>query len=187
MGVNGARARVIAYKCMLYGVAMLLVGILQVSFFSRVNILGATPDMLLGMICALALLEDREVCAVCGIVGGVVYCSLGGFSYPLYIAFSFLCGYFLPPLSSRVLGRGYLSYLALAVITFAAKGAYNMLETLISSYSADLLHIFFGFALPEYLSSLALCSLSYLAVRWLGRVFSKAKASNGTNRKEDRK
>lgn len=182
MGTNAARARLIAYKCILYGVGLLFIGILQVSFFSTVNVFSATPDLLLGAICALAMLEGREVCGICGIISGVVYCSLGGFSYPIYILFSFLCGYVLPSVSSRVLGRGYVSYLALAVITFAFKAIYTLLEAFITSYSASPIHILIGFAVPEYISSLVFCSLSYFAMLGLSRVFSKS-----TKRKEDRK
>ncbi len=181
MGTNAARARLTAYKCILYGIGLLFIGILQVSFFSKINVFSATPDLLLGAICALAMLEGREVCAICGIISGVVYCSLGGFSYPIYILFSFLCGYILPSVSSRVLGRGYISYLALAVITFAFKVIYNLLEAFITSYSASPIHILIGFAVPEFISSLLFCSLSYLAMLGLSHVFSKSK------RKEDRK
>lgn len=174
--------RLTFYKCLTYGVMLFILGVLQVSFFSRVNILGATPDILFGAVCALSMLESREVASICGIVSGVIYCSLGGAAYPIYIAFSFLCGYILPHVSTRLLGRSYPSYLMLAAIAFALKAAYNLLEAFVTSYSASLFHILIGFAVPEYVSSLVFCSLSYLAVLGLSRIFSKT-----SERKEDRK
>ena len=58
-------AKIIAYKSALYAIPLFLVGVMQVTFFSKINILGATPDLLLGAILVIAMLDNERVCAVC--------------------------------------------------------------------------------------------------------------------------
>ena len=70
-------AKIIAYKSAIYSIPLFLLGIMQVTFFSKINVLGATPDLLLGAILVIAMLDNERVSAVCGIIAGVIYVSLG--------------------------------------------------------------------------------------------------------------
>lgn len=168
-----ARIKTIFYKCALYGAALFLVGVMQVSFFSKINVLGAPPDLLLGAVLTLAMVEDHKVASVCGIIAGFFYCALGGFSYPIYMVFSFLCGYILWGVSERTFSKNYPSFLALAAITYAAKALFNIFETALSSYRFSFLNTVGSIAFPEFVSSMLFCSLSYLIFRGLSHVFNK--------------
>ena len=152
----------IAYKCFVYAVALFILSTAQVTFFAKINILGATPDLMLGAVLVIAMKDEKEVAAICGIISGFFYCALGGFVYPFYLMFSFLCGYTLWGVSDRFLGKNYISYLALAILTFALKAVFNLIETSLFAYSFNLLNMISRAIVPEFISSMVFCSLSYL-------------------------
>ena len=76
MADNSNKSKLLGYKAMLYGAALFVLSIMQTSFFSQINILGATPDLLLGAVLTLAMFEDHKTSAVCGIIAGFFYCAL---------------------------------------------------------------------------------------------------------------
>ena len=60
-------------KILVYSLLSLLLASLQCSFFARLSICPATPDLMLGLVAAIALLDSREAAAICGIGCGVLY------------------------------------------------------------------------------------------------------------------
>ena len=161
------------YKCAVYGIALFFIAVLQVTFFSRINILSASPDLLLGATVTLALKEDHRTSAVCGIIAGFFYCALGGFSYPIYILFSFLCGYILWSIAERALGKNYVSFLILSLIAYGLKCLYNLFEISLNANSFNIVDAFLYIILPEFISSVAFCSVAYLITSAFTLIFSK--------------
>lgn len=145
----------------------------QVSFFSVINILGAPPDLLLGAVVALAMLESDRICTVCGIISGFLYCALGGFSYPLYILFSFFCACALSYICKRFPKRNYLAFLALSLLAYCAKAVFNLAELMIFSHASGLFHTLIYAVAPEFISSLIFCSISYLVMSRTIRALNK--------------
>lgn len=145
----------------------------QVSFFSIINILGSPPDLLLGAVVALAMLESDRICIVGGIIAGFLYCALGGFSYPLYILFSFFCACVLSYICKRFPKRNYPAFLALAMLAYCAKAAFNFAELIIFSHASGLFHTLIYAVVPEFISSVIFCSISYLVMSRTVRALNK--------------
>lgn len=175
-----ARTRTIIYKSLVYGFALFIVGVLQSTFFTKINILSSTPDLLLASVLTVAIFDDHRVSAIVGIISGFLYCALGGFLYPVYIIFSFLCGYVFWNISERAFSKNYPSFLALAVFAFGAKGLWNILEISLSAVSFNLIGTVIYIIIPEFISSMLFCSISYLVFRNISKLFK------GTTRKESR-
>ena len=176
-------AKIIAYKSALYAIPLFLVGVMQVTFFSKINILGATPDLLLGAILVIAMLDNERVSAVCGIIAGIIYVSLGTSTLPYYLIFSFLCAYIFPALSRVLFGRGYLPYLALCVIGYGVKAGFNLALIFIGGGSG-LLSSLTSTAIPEFISSMVFTSFSYIIFAPLARALNSNKNKNPHTRKE---
>ena len=173
---SSVKAKSIAYKCVVYGIFLFILSVAQVTFFSKINILNATPDLMLGAVLLIAMKENQKVSSICGIISGFFYCTMGGFVYPFYIVFSFLCGYTLWFVSDRFLGKNYASYLALALLTFLLKAIFNIVESSLFAYTVNLLNMFSKAILPEFISSMAFCSLSYVLFTAIARLLnSKSK------------
>lgn len=171
-GAKNARNKIVAYKCILYSAALFILGVFQVSFFGSLRLFGAVPDLLLGALITLAVYEEHKVVSICGIVSGFVYTALGGFSYPIYILFSFLMGYVFWGVSEKVFSKNYPSYLALSVFAFGAKGLYNLVELALSASSFSLISAFIKIVLPEFAVSMLFCSISYFIFYGLTRIFN---------------
>ncbi|MBR3845779.1 MAG: hypothetical protein IKM40_04315 [Clostridia bacterium] len=173
-------ARTVAYKSAIYGALLFLIGTAQVTFFSKINILGATPDLLLGALLVIAMLDDERVSAVCGIISGVIYVSLGTTTLPFYLIFSFLCACVLPVVSRLLFGKNYPSFLALSVITFSFKAAYNLALIFIGG-GYGLFASLGSAVIPEFISSLVFTSVSYIIFAPTARAINK----RSTSRKEN--
>ena len=177
--VSSARAKNIAYKCVVYGIFLFVLSVAQVTFFAKINILNATPDLLLGAVLVIAMKDDQRVAAICGIIAGFFYCAMGGFVYPFYMMFAFLCGYTLWGVSDRFLGKNYISYLVLAILTFSLKALFNVIETSLFSYTINVLNMFSKAILPEFISSMTFCTLSYLIFNTLARSVNSKSRKDG--------
>ena len=178
--IGSVRAKTIAYKCIIYSLVLFVLSVAQVTFFSKGNVFRATPDLMLGAVLLIAMKDDQRVSAICGIVAGFLYCAMGGFVYPFYMMFSFLCGYTLWGVSDRFLGKNYVSYLTLALLTFGLKALFNVIEASLFAYTINLLHMFSRVILPEFVSSMVFCSISYVIFSAIARLINSK--SNGKER-----
>ena len=177
--ISRAQVKTVCYKCFIYAIVLFILSCAQVTFFSKINILGTTPDLLLAAVLVIAMKDDREEAAICGIISGFFYCAMGGFVYPFYMMFSFLCGYTLWGVSDRFLGKNYISYLALALLTFALKGVFNIVEASLFAYTINILNMFSRAILPEFISSMVFCSLSYLIFSVIARLINSKSRKDG--------
>ena len=174
-GVESAKVKSILYKCALYGTMFFIVGILQVTFFSKINLFGASPDLLLAAVATLSLHEDVKVASICGIISGFLYCTFGGFSIPFYIVFSFLSAYTLCIIRENGLPKKHSSFLLLSVLAFGAKAFYNVAELSLSAGSFNLLSSLSRVIVPEFISSMIFSPLPYILIYTLTRIFHKNK------------
>lgn len=181
-GASRARAKIIAYKCITYSIFLFLLGVMQVSFFTKINVLHATPDLLLGATLTLAMLEDHKTSCICGIVAGLFYHSLGGFSHPIYIVFSFFCAYVFWILSQNVLGKNYLSFLVLSALIYGAKAIFNIVDALLFSSTFNLFAVIGKIVIPEFISSMIFCTISYLIFMILTKIFNRKSRKEGTQK-----
>lgn len=176
-GAQYAKIKVLLYKCSLYAIILFLIAVAQVSFFTKINILGATPDLLLAAVVALCIKEEHKIASICGIISGFLYCSLGGIKYPIYILFSFLCAYTLKIIALRSLGTNYPSFLALSLLAFGIKVVFNLFDASMFSSNFVIFRILWQIALPELISSMIFCSISYLLISVISHLINKKSKS----------
>lgn len=168
-----ARIKSMGYKCTIYAIALYILAIAQVTFFNKINLFGAPPDLLLAAIATLCMKEEHKICSICGIVSGFFYCALGGAQSPLYMIFSFLCAYIFFFMAERSKKQTIRSYFTLCALIFAVKAVFNIVETSIFSSSFVLIRIFVSAVLPEYISSMAFCLLSYFLFGLIAALINK--------------
>ena len=168
-----AKLKSLIYKCSVYSLALFIIAIAHVTFFSKINVLNATPDLLLAAIVALCVKEEHKVASICAIVSGFLYCALGATEYPIYIIFSFLCVYVLKIFALRSFSARFSSFIALCAIAFGAKILFNIMYLSVFSGSFSLIRIITRIALPEFVSSLILCPVSYAVTNTIFKLINK--------------
>ncbi len=103
---------------------MLLLSVATVSFFARLTWLPATPDLILGAVLAIALLDSRRSAAVAGIGGGVLLDALGGVGASLSPLFYLLVVLFVGAFAEKTLGR-FGTWLVLMLPTLILKAFFT--------------------------------------------------------------
>lgn len=89
--VDTGEKRMLWRRIIIYGIAFFVLAILQCAFFSRLKPFGATPDLILGGICAVMLLDDKKAAAVCAVGAGYFVDALGAVHLSFSPVFYLLC------------------------------------------------------------------------------------------------
>ena len=103
-----------AKRIVIYGALTLMLGCAQCAFFPTLKICPATPDLVLGMLLAIALLDSPGCSAVCALGAGAFIDALGGsplaISPIVYLLFTLIISAF----SGKVL-KSFFSYVLLLI------------------------------------------------------------------------
>ena len=160
-------------RLIVYVLLIPLTVIAQCAFFPFIDICPATPDLLLGTLLAIALLDGLESASVCAVCGGFMLDAIGSsglaLSPVIYLVFVLTVG----ALSRKVLKR-FASYSLLLALSLV----YRALSTLIClALSGNLsippeIWVFTEVILPEMLTTALLCLPVYPVVRLCTRAFS---------------
>ena len=165
--------KTVGYKALVYGAALFVLTVMQTTFFARLTLFGATPDLLCAAVITLAMLEGERTGGVCGIAAGAFAVFLGGASV-LYIPFSFFCGYIFGIVSKHAFAKNYPSALALMGFAFLAKGFFNLIDTSLLAQSFDLPKTLLEVILPELFYSALLCTPIYFIFSALAKIFRRS-------------
>lgn len=65
-------------RTVFYGAVLFLLAIVQCSFFARLKFLPVTPDLILGALLTILLLESPQAATVFALIGGFFLDALGG-------------------------------------------------------------------------------------------------------------
>ncbi|MBQ8141506.1 MAG: hypothetical protein IJ038_07425 [Clostridia bacterium] len=135
-----------------YGILFFILGVAQCSFFTNLSFLSAVPDIVLGAVAAVALLDTQKTAAICGIASGFMIDALGGSGLSLspivYFAIALICS----ELSKKML-QSFLSW----IFVLAAASVLNSLFTYayisLSFENAAFSAVFKSILLPEALTT----------------------------------
>lgn len=162
-------------RVLIYGLAIFFLGIFQCAFFSRLKPFGATPDLILGVVCAVLLIDNKHAALVCAVCGGYFIDAIGAippcFStlvYVIAVAFTFgMAQKLLPKLPSflllilpAALTRAAFTYISLC-LTFGGIAPLSSLTTIILPEAISTI----CFSIPVYF----LIKLCYAPIRSRGK------------------
>lgn len=164
-GYRSRRAREdVLRRTVVWGGLLLLLAVSESSFFSRLHFLPATPDLILGAVVAIALLDSVPVAAVAAVIGGVMTDALGGvgayFSPILYLFTVLLVG----GMAEKMMAR-FWSWLLLMLPGICLRAGLTFLK-IRPLFSGDrFAEIFRGILLPEAIVTILLgIPLYFIAV-----------------------
>ena len=153
---NGLSRQEILKRVIIYGLLILVTASIQCSFFPALHICPATPDLLLGLVAAITLLDSRKSATVTAVAAGVVADSLGGSGYSLSPLYYLLAALLLGALAEKVLPV-FPSFAMILIPTLLIRGGYTLLCIFITYGSAPLGYTLKSILLPEALCTLLLC------------------------------
>jgi len=169
--VRGARIK----RILIWGMLTLLLATAQCSFFAELHICPATPDLLLGLVLAVLLLDSVQAAAALAIGAGFLADALGAtslFLSPLFY-FAVVLILFLP--ASKMLSS-FPSYLLLMLPALLLRAVYTMLCFWLRQGPMPALSYLVGVLAAEALTTAILCLLVYPIVKLLRRpLFAKSR------------
>lgn len=145
----------IVKRIVIYGLLILFLAVATSSFFANLRHLPATPDLMLGAVLAVAVVDDRKAAAIVALAGGVMVDALGGvgvsLSPLLYLSVILTVGV----LSEKMLPR-FLSWLILLLPSLLLRALFTVFGYLIYTGGGGLSGIVWEVLLPE-----AICTVIF--------------------------
>ena len=165
---KGASVSEILKRVFLYGILFVLLISAQSAFFSNLHICPATPDLLLGGVVAIILIDSKKTGAIAAICAGVLTDAIGGSGYSLSPLFFLLAAGVISVFSEKMLPV-FSSYLILLIPAVIMNAAYTCLCILANYGSLPLAYTAKNILLPEAICTFVLC----LAVYPLSKLFMR--------------
>lgn len=173
-----AHAKTILQKAAIYGAVIIFLAILQTSFFSRFNFFGATPDLMLAAVMAVAMFEGEKAGCVAGIGAGFLIDALGSVGLSVLPVFYMLCGAAAGLLCIRTFSRGPFSFIIFALVGYLARTFVTLMNMSFFWESFSLPSAIGDVLAPEYLSSVIFALLGFIAIRMPAKLFHRTKELN---------
>ena len=164
INTRGVRPELIK-RIVIYGILILLISSAQCSFFANIKICPATPDLIIGIVLAVSLLDSIKAAAAVGIAAGFVTDALGSAGNLSFSALFYLIGaVILGSIACKMLPR-FLSFLCLLIPSLALKAIYTTLCICLKIRAIPSLAILSSLLLPEIIVSAVLCIPLYPIVK----------------------
>ena len=77
--IDKMRSSMMKKRVLLYSAVIFLLAVARGSFFAKLEILPVSPDLVLGAVAAVAVVDSIETAAITGVIGGVITDAVCGF------------------------------------------------------------------------------------------------------------
>ncbi len=162
-------------RIIFYGVLFFILCVAQISFFSQLSFLSATPNIVLCGVAAVALLDDRKCAVICGIATGSLIDALGGAGISLSPLTFMLVALMCSQIAKKMLPH-FLSWLVMLIVASLSACAITAISIILSFGAETLKAVLLSLILPELISTYILSIPIFFIVRF-GVRFAAAKAT----------
>lgn len=152
-------------RSVLYGVVLLLLAVLQCSFFARLQWLPATPDLMLGALLAILLLDSPQAATFAALGGGFLLDALGGVGTSWSPLFYWLTVVTVGLLSVKMM-KNFRAWLVLMVPALLFRAGFDALGLWLSAGSAAVRSALRSVLLPQVCLTAVTAIPIYWLIRW---------------------
>jgi len=151
-------------RILFFGLATLVLGSLQCAFFPFLDFCPATPDLILTMLVAIALLDSPKSAAVCAVACGFFIDAIGGSGIAFSPAIYFLSVLIISFFTEKIL-KGLPAFLLLLVPALVCRAA-STYVCIVATYRAmPSASVFTEILLPEAICTAILAIPVYFLVK----------------------
>ena len=143
-----SRSKAIAYT-LTVGILLLLLAVLQVSFFGRFSFFGAVPDLMLCAVMVVSFFLGRYTGAISGIAAGFLIESIGSSGISLLPIFYMLCGYICGHYARAINPKRYPVYLIFFGVSLLLRAAMTLIYICLTYRNVNLPENLLYSVLPE--------------------------------------
>ncbi|MCD7775972.1 MAG: hypothetical protein LUH54_01160 [Firmicutes bacterium] len=168
-------------KYVLYALAGLLFLALETSFFSRIRAFDSTPDILIIAAAAVGFYENERAGAIFGAAVGFLSGIMGGVGISILPIVYMLVGYFCGAVTADYYSRSVPLFIMLDLVSCAVRLITTLIEVALSWSSFDLMTVFSGVLVPEFLSTLVTSPVPVLLLYPIWRIFRESEADTSVS------
>ena len=159
-----SKSQLLLRRSLVFAPVIFIIAVIQCSFFAQLKILPAVPDLVLGLIVAIAMLDSQRAAVVCGIGAGFVIDAIGSSGLSLSPFFYMLIGALCGALAKKMLPR-FISWVVNLLIFSAAKSVLTVLNVLYLPGGFSFSDTLMGILLPEFICTFIICLPIYFIVK----------------------
>lgn len=151
-------------RILFFGIATLFLGSLQCAFFPLLDFCPATPDLIMTMLTAIALLDSPKSAAICALASGFFIDAIGGSG----IAISpvvYLLGVVAVSFFTDKILKGLPSFLLLLIPTLVCRAISTYAYAVIAERAMPSASVFPDVILPEAIATALLAIPVYFLVK----------------------
>ena len=169
------RSEAIKYTAAIGGL-LVLVSVLQVSFFARFRFFGAVPDVMLCTVLCLAFFCGRYTGAISGMAGGFLIEAIGGTGGVVLLPLIyFLYGYVVGHYCRAVILKRFSSYSFYLFTAVALRAAVTLLYACLTYERIRLPYLFLQILLPEAAGTRLVGCVLYFPMRLFYRLLHQSR------------
>ena len=159
-----SKSQLLLRRSIVFSVVIFLFAVIQCSFFAQLRILPAVPDLILGLVVGIAMLDSQKTAVICGVGAGFVIDAMGSSGLSLSPLFYMLIGAFCGALAKKMLPR-FISWVVNLLVFSAAKAVLTILNLLYLPGGLDLYDVAVNILLPEFICTFIICLPIYFIVK----------------------
>jgi rod shape-determining protein MreD len=159
-----ANRQLLTRRLIVYSPAIFLLATVQCSFFSQLDFLPAVPDLMLGLVVGIAMLDTQKTGAICGIGAGFVIDALGSSGLSLSPLFYLFIGALSGAFAKKMLSS-FVSWFVTLFVFSLAKSILTVLNVLYISNDILFGEMLTELLLPEFICTFVICIPIFFIVK----------------------
>lgn len=156
--------RLLLRRIVIYGAAIFFIGIIQCAFFSRLKLFGVTPDLILGALLTILLLDNKYAAAVSAVGAGYFIDALGS-SIPSFSALFYLFAVAVLFVMAQKLLSKLPSFILLLLAALPVRASFTYFNLCLTFGKAAPISCIWTVILPEALCTVLFCIPVYFLIK----------------------
>ena len=156
-------------RIVVYSILFFTLCVAQCSFFAGLSFLRAVPDIVMGAVVAIALLDTQKSAIICGIAAGTMIDALGGSGISLspiaFMIIAILCS----EIAKKMLPN-FLSWAVMLIPAVALRSLFTLISIAVSFDGIALSSVFSSILLPEAILTFFLSLPIFFAVKFCVKI-----------------
>ena len=169
---NEARRSAILRRIFIYTPLFFILGVAQCSFFTELSFISAVPNIVMGAIAAIALLDSQRASIVCALASGFMIDALGSSGISLSPIAFLVIALAASEISKKILPT-FISYLAVLVPSAIINTAFTVIKIFFATKELRFLSILKTILLPEFILTLIFSLPLFFIIGFFARMVDK--------------
>jgi cell shape-determining protein MreD len=161
---NEASRSAIIRRIIVYGISFFILGIAQCSFFTNLSFISFVPDIVMGAVAAVSLLDSQRSAIICSIAAGAMIDALGGSGLSLSPIAFLVIALIVSEISKKIL-PSFISWLVILVPSALIKAIFTLFNIYFATGELSLFKTFEAILLPEFILTVLLSLPIYYVMK----------------------